>query len=128
MAFTHTNTIVWERGNDRVSKQFTRTADGETNRDVAVAGASTDLQIDVALDISALSMLCIVCDRDITLETNSGSAADDTIALKAGEPLLWWSNSPLALPLTVDVVSIFATLAAGTAATLSIRALHDSTP
>jgi hypothetical protein len=129
MPFTHTFTETWSNGGSPVSKATEVAAGQEINIDETVTGNSTDLQINVGIDVSALKSLFMLCDRDITIQTNDGSSPDDTISLKANKPLIWRaSEAYFANPLTVDVTEIFVTLAAGDDATLKIRALVDPTP
>jgi hypothetical protein len=85
-------------------------------------------EIALAVDVSEVEALYMKCDRALTIETNDGTSPDDTISLVAGEPLVWSAASGLTNPLTTDITSIFATLAAGDAATLEIEILQDATP
>lgn len=128
MAFTHQINVQWSRSNETFSLAVVKEAGGEINLEESIPAASTDLQLTLAIDVSAMKSLVLVCDRDLTLKTNSTSVPDDTIALKAGEPVVWWTNCPYANLLTVDVTVIFVTLAAGAAATLKVRGLQDVTP
>lgn len=93
---------------------------------------STDLALVIAMDVSALRGLYICSDVNLTIETNSGSAPDNTIALKAGVPLTWTNeggNAYFACPFTVDVTTIYATNADLTNdATLEIQLSYDPTP
>lgn len=96
----------------------------------SIDAESTDLELEVSFPVEGdqLVGLYIKSSRDMTLETNDGSTPDNTLSLKANVPLLWHTDSPHACPLTADVASIFATLAAGAASTLEIRALTNATP
>lgn len=93
-----------------------------------VANSETDYEIICAIDVSEIALLYIVSDQDVTLETNSGSEADDTLALKANEPAVWHTNSVHACPLGTDVTSVFITNASGAVANVKIRVLTDATP
>jgi len=94
-----------------------------------IAGEVTDSEVVLGIDFSALQFIALESDQDLTLETNSGSAPDDTISLKANNPLIWEADaSYFANPLTADVTSLFVTNAGSTAANLRILALVDPTP
>lgn len=129
MSFTHSITKSWTNGGAPISKVVETAAGQEVNIDESIAGGSTDLELMCGVDVSALKSLFILSDRDLMLQTNDGSSPDNTINLKANQPFHWnAADGYFSNPLTVDVASIFATLAAGDAATLKIRALIDPTP
>lgn len=91
----------------------------------AIAANQTDHEIVLAIDVSQVRAIHIQSDQDCTLETNSGSAADDTIALKANIPYQWCTNDYNSLLLTVDVTKIYITNT--TALTLDILVEYDGT-
>jgi hypothetical protein len=125
----HTHVIQWQRGADSLSGSNTFTADGELNLEVTVNATTNDVAVAATLTIANLKALFIVSDRDVTLETNSSSAADDTIALKAGRPLMWDSTAGyFDNPFSVDVTALYLSNAGNAAATVKIRALYDATP
>lgn len=97
--------------------------DGET-----VPDSQTDYEITVTLDVSAVKAFYLVSDQDVTLETNSGSAADNTLSLVAGVPYVWTTDSYDSFLLDTDVTSIFITNASGATATIDMLALLDATP
>lgn len=128
---THIVDINWQaNGSIPLSKRITKTADGEFNADIAVAGGSTNLHAVLGIDVSALVSLYLHCDRALLIETNDGTSPDDTINLLADTPYYWHSTSGLENPFasTTDVTDLYLTLAAGAAATLTIRGLQDITP
>ena len=92
----------------------------------AIPASQTDLEIIFALDVSAVLAFFIICDQDITIETNNGTTPDDTISLTANVPYWWRVGSAEAFALGTDVTSIFVTNT--TAATLKIQAIVDPTP
>lgn len=128
MAFSHVLTLGWSQGNLSISKQITKSSDAENNRDITVPQNSTNLAITFALDVSELKALYIVSTVNLTLETNSGSSPTDTLTLVAGEPVIWWTGCPVAIPFSADVTGLFATTGAVGEGLLSIRALYDATP
>lgn len=97
---------------------------------VSVANGETDKALSVGgIDISQLQAIWLDSDQDVLLETNSGSAPDDSISLAANVPYIWMVGSPADLLLTADVPStIYVTNASGATATVRIRYVLDSTP
>lgn len=97
---------------------------------VVVANGQTDKALSIGgLDVSQLKAIWIDSDQDVLLETNSSSAPDDTISLKANVPYIWMEGMPNALLLTDDVPStIYCTNASGAEARVRLRAVQDATP
>lgn len=93
-----------------------------------IADGQTNKQLSFTLDVSAVKSFFMVSDQDVTFETNDGSSPDDTIALKAGVPYDWNTDSYDAFLLGTDVTAIFITNASGETATLEIRAVQDPSP
>ncbi|QDT95553.1 hypothetical protein [Gimesia aquarii] len=120
--------LDWSAGVDSVSKRITITADGEANVEVEIPDASTDLEVVISIDFSALKLLFMVADQDLTIETNNGTTPDDTISLTADKPLVWFEQSGYSNPLTMDVTNMFVTNNSGSAAKLIIKTLQDATP
>jgi len=89
---------------------------------------STDLQLIVTLDVTAVKAIYILSDVAMLLEPNSGSAPDDPITLVAGVPYIWNTDSYDALFFGADWTSIYITTGAVGAGTLKIRAITDVTP
>ena len=78
--------------------------------DSAVAANQTDLNIEpFAVDVSDLKLFAVVSDQNVTIETNSSSAPTDSIAVVAGVPIIWDSQSGIDCPLTADVTTIYVT-------------------
>jgi len=121
-------TLSWARNGESIAQTVTIEADGEGNRNVTVNAATTDKRVDIAIDVSELKLLYIHSDQDITIETNSGSAADDTLTIKANKPFVWYADCGLTNPLGTDVTALFITNAGATAANVKIRTLEDTTP
>ena len=90
-----------------------------------IAIGETDYELFLAVDISSLKCFAITSDQDLTIETNSGSAADDTIALKANIPVVWQEGETAIL--TADIITnIFVTNASGVAANLQMVFCTDA--
>lgn len=96
--------------------------------DETVAGEATDSEIDYALDVSACKLFWIESDQPCTVETNSGSAADNSLTLAADEPYLWYDGCGATFVLDTDVTSLFVTVPGTTGANIKIRHLRDATP
>ncbi len=97
---------------------------------VSVANGQTDKPLSIGgIDISQLKAIWLDSDQDVLIESNSSSAPDDSIALKANVPYIWMEGSPAPLLLTADVPSVlYCTNASGQAATVRLRAVMDATP
>jgi hypothetical protein len=126
MAFTHRMAQTFQRG----GRNYTATVDKEAAHDIgleeSIPSSSTDLEIAVEINATTLVSIMILADQDLTIETNSSSAPDDTITVRANVPIWWEDGSSETAPITADVTSIFVT--STNAATLRIFALQDPTP
>ena len=129
MAFSHRITTSYTPG-EAASVVSTRTLTGDNQQawEVAVAAETNDVQVLANVDLTYLKAVHITSDQDVTLETNSSSAADDTIALKANNALVWAHDSYFANPFSVDISALYFSNAGATAATVKIWILTDSTP
>lgn len=98
--------------------------------DEAIANAASDVLIAMVLDVAEISMIFMLSDQDLTVETNNGGAPDDTFTLTANEPHLWHTNNILSAsnPWTTNVTALYMTNASGSTANFQLRALYDSTP
>lgn len=128
MAITHTLGIQYAAGNS-VNKSVQASSGQEISIDETIPDAQTDLAVAFAAVRAKIQMLIIVSDRALTLETNSGSAADDTFTLEAGKPIIWYSGIGIAITdlFSADITGLFVTNASGGNALLQIRALIDPT-
>lgn len=129
MAVTHRIVDTYSAGG-RSSGGNTREYSGsqETYFEESIANGGTDVVVAFTLDVSACKSFFIISDKDITLETNSGSAADDTIALLANRPYQWDTESYDSFLLGTDVTALYFTNSSGAAATVKCHALTDATP
>jgi hypothetical protein len=92
-----------------------------------VATGTTDHEINFDLDVSACKSFFLVSDQDVTFE-DVADGSSITIALKAGVPYVWHSDSYDSFLLDTDVTSVFITNASGATATISFEAIVDTTP
>jgi hypothetical protein len=127
MAYSHTITFAVEPGINGLShaKSYSASADRNFSETIAVG---TDTLVSNPIDVSAVKSYYIVSDRVVTIETNSGSAADDTIVLKAGVPYVWNTDSYDAFLLGTDVTGFYITNASGGSAVVEQRCVLDATP
>jgi len=126
---THTITHIYQVSGETLTADKTYSASNRT--DVVgetIAGNTTDRQISVAIDVSAVKSFFLLSDQAVTVETNSGSAPDDTITLKAGVPYVWNTDSYNSFLLTADVTALFVTNSGEQTATLQLRCIQDATP
>lgn len=113
-------------GQQTLSSTVSKTAEAQIRMDVPIGATQTDKVVEVAFPYDGLVSLLLSSDVAMTLETNSGSAPDDTINLAANQPLEWHDDMPYANPFTADVTALYVTNTA--VGTLKIRALYDPTP
>lgn len=125
---THNIDVTWSKSNETVTKRVSASADSESNLDIAVPAATTDKLVNLAIDVSELESLFLLSDKDVSIETNSGSAPDNTIALTANVPVVWYAGCGYSNPLTADTTKFYITNAGASEATVNIRVLQDSTP
>lgn len=72
---------------------------------------STVVQIDVPLSLATVLGMGMECDNDCTVETNThGIGAQDTLTMKAKQPLIWVTGDPDNLKfLSGNVTSFYVT-------------------
>ena len=123
-------TRVWQDDGDVLNsvETITETDEGVQKLSVAVDAETADVEASLAFAVAQLSGYYLLSDQDVTLETNSSSEADDTIALKANTAVEWTADGGHISLFTVDVTKIFLSNAGETAATVKIRVLTDATP
>ena len=118
-------------GGDVVSKLVSYTGTGRTTVEILAAelpDSTTDLEVNVNLDVSQIKALYMVSTQALTVETNSASVPDDTIVLVANTALVWWAGSYYTNLLATDVTAMFLTNASGSAAQFTLEVIHDATP
>jgi hypothetical protein len=125
----HLFNISWSNGAPPIFGNQTRSDNGEVNFDDTVAASQTDFSIPATFDKDRINSIFIIADFDCTLETNSGSSPANTIALKAGIPVIWFKEYPAATNpfAAADVTGFFFTTGANPTR-LRIRILWDITP
>jgi hypothetical protein len=131
MSYSGALTISYSGGGTTTSDTITKSSTGRISFEESVANLSTDYEIQCkGVDVSALVMVYIKSTQDVTFETNANDATGgNTLALKANEPYVWWTNAPFVNKLTEDIVTdVFVTNASGAAATVTFEAILDTTP
>lgn len=123
-------TITVTNVGDQVSENVTITTGGATQhiKDTIPTGTVTDREINCAIDTSQLKLILITCDKNVTLEANSGSAADFTLTISADKPFLWYSGCGITNPITADVTKFYATASGSGTGDLHILVDQDPTP
>lgn len=128
MPFSHVlaQTTVVESTSITASKTY----EGSLRVSIAetIAIAASNFLVACTLDVSAIKSIRIQSDQDLTFETNSGGSPVDTIALKAGVPYVWNTDSYDACLLGTDVTALYLTNASGVAAAFKLEAIVDATP
>lgn len=127
MAFTHQVQTTITDGALRISSTGTVAPTAQSSVDETIADATTDGQIVVAVEFTGLTSFFLYSDQDMTVKTNSSTVPTDTIALKAGKPIVWLTGMANT-PISADVTSLFVTNASGSSATLKMLAGWDASP
>jgi hypothetical protein len=113
VGITHTLTLSWARNGESIAQTVQVTDDDvtEENGDFVIGPDLTDQERAIEFAVADVLALYIHSDAAISLQTNDGAAPDDTIALLADKPLVWYEGCgwDLATVFTVDVTSIFFT-------------------
>lgn len=125
---SHTITTTHRNAAGTLTATKTLTNIVEINVDETIAASTTNHEIDVVIDVSAVVMLAIYCDRAVTIKTNSTGSPADTIALPAGDMITWYTGRLDSLILTTDVTKIYVTTPSGAVSNFSMRILLDLSP
>lgn len=134
MSFSHNVDLGWSKDNATSNQRVTLTADGETNRSVAVADGQTAQRIQASVTRDGLKSLFWKSDQTLTIEANSSDTPNKTFALEAGKPFVWFDGCGHTNPFTesdgdpFDLTDLYVANASGEAATLELYMLHDATP
>lgn len=104
-------------------------AEGGEIFDASFAANATNIEIATPnVDLTTASVMAVIADKDCTLKTNSTSAPDDTLVLKANKLLSWFVGDLDGDKfLTANVVKWFITTGP-TATKLKILIVSDPTP
>lgn len=111
-----------------INSSNTYSGDGRDGRSIAVADSTTDLLVDIAINVSEIQSIYMRSSTDLKVETNDATTPDETINLLAGKPYVWSTGSYFANLLATDITKLFLTNASGAAATFDLEVVIDSTP
>lgn len=127
---THRLSMTWSGSGASipVSPDIQQAEDSEINAEPTIPAVTNDVEVAAVFSVASLKMVFILSDKDVTLETNSSSAPDQTISLLANKPLFWYEGAYHANPFTDDVTKFFFSNAGATDANVRIRILRDGTP
>ena len=129
MAETHTVIMTYQRPGAEVkgSAQYSgENPNAIVNQDVP--DSSTDLELQIGLDVSQIKSIMLSSTVDMLVETNADDAAGgDSLSLKAGAPYVWTEDSLDTLLLTQDVSKIFLTTGSVGDGVFNLTAMLDPT-
>lgn len=132
MSKTHTITTSWSNGSTPLQGASVNTSDGEINRSLtgadAVPGSTTNQAITIAFLLAGLKSIYLLSDQDVAIKTNSSGSPQETINLKAGQPIIWAQGLGLAPLFAGNITAMYVTNAGSVAANVNICVLIDSTP
>lgn len=106
---------------------FTETGSARLLFNGSIAGSTTDQLWNIVATKSKINSIYIYSPVALLLETNSGSAPTDSLAIPAGKAVLWDVDWPVTNPITANITAgIFITNAGSTAAALVIAINLDA--
>ncbi len=114
MADVQFTTTFGAGGSNSPLGPFNVTSDGTLGLVLYREATGTNQPYTVAIDVSQITSLFMVCDTDCTVKVDDTGSPTPTLAFKAGIPLVWVLGMPNACPLSVDVTVLYLTPAAGT--------------
>jgi|SRR5579871_1163089 len=126
VTISHTATRTYKnQGGTARTLQETISGVSEANHAVTVAASTTNQATGWTYTQANLKSLSITSDQAITIKTNSTGSPQDTIAIAAGQVLIWTLATDLIArcPFSNDVTNVYITNAGGTAANVYIDAV-----
>lgn len=124
---TESLVLNWIGNSDKLENTVSITGEASWRLGPITVPGSSNVVIDVAVDVSALSLVYIWLDgtagHTITLTTNDDGTPDDTFTITVDKPLVWYTGCGLPNPFasTVDITSMKATKGTAVNATLYMR-------
>ncbi len=126
MSVTHTIQISYIGGSNNPPAMNLGFSAGMENNISEAVPAGTDTLIAYTLDVSQAKAIYIHCNVDALLETNSSSGGPVALSLKAGNAIVWNSQTGQTNPFSsTDVTALYLTNVAD--AILNIRCAVDPT-
>lgn len=128
MAITYNITESVTRNGSTFSKSQEITAgDTEWVGEYIVPNSTTDQQVVVGIDVSAVKACVINSTKALTIETN-GTTGDESLVLVADIPYVWYTNKYDSFKFSTDVTALYLTNASGSSATVNLFVQYDATP
>jgi hypothetical protein len=129
MAITHTFGVNWSQsGGTSLLGSVAVASDAENNLSFTVAASVTNQLEPLAVTIAKIKGLYIKSDADVTLKTNSSGSPQETITVKAGVPICWYSNNGFAIGgiFAGDLTATYWSNAGVTVANVEVRVLKSA--
>lgn len=123
MSITHNFSFGHTGGSAPLADAVAVQGELATEANIALAGAATNQQENIAFNHTNLRGVYIKSDQDVTLKTNSSGSPDNTITIKAGIPFVWVYQSGITNPFSAAVTTTYWTNAGSAAATIFMRTL-----
>lgn len=128
MAIKQKLSISWRSEGRSHDNDITQEGSSALSIEETVEDGETDYKVTADVDQSAMKMLYLESSEDVTLETNDTDSPDDTLDLKAGEPVMWHSDGFASNPFSEDITDLYFTNASGSDAEIVMEVLTDATP
>lgn len=131
MSYTHRVRFQWtSSAGEQIEDTVSRTADGADRRTLTLVDTTDGQPIAISWTNAQLKLLFILSDADVTLFSNvDGGAGNDTVHLKANEPVVYWAGVGQVNPFaTANVAILYGDNFSGGTATVEICVLVDATP
>lgn len=129
MAITNRFTMGWSDGGNSIAGAVTTAPGEEMVINETIPAVSTNLLVNLSVDVSTMLSVIFLADYAATIKTNSSGSPAATISLAAATPLLWLSTGgyPALSPFgATDVTALYVTSQSGGA--LQIAVGVDATP
>ena len=104
-----------------VNSKYTGTA--EVGFDGTVPATTDNVEVDIAWLHANVHSLLLYSSQALTIKTNNSTTPIQTIALAAGQAIVWGNDHPEANPVTADVTKLFLSNDTANIATVKIRVL-----
>lgn len=123
---THTLTLGWARNSETIAGTINSAVTGEANVDPVVPATTVNQAVVIAVTIADVADVFVMSDQDVTLLTNSTGSPAETINLKAGKPVLWYTNCGWTNPFSHNITAIYLSNAGAKSANVKIRFGYNS--
>ena len=132
MAFAEKLNLNWkDASGTALLREISLSGDGKIELSVDLLDTQADLEVDLVLDVSEITLLYMVANVVVTLETNNGAAPTDTIVFVKDTPIMFYTGGGYAIGdlFTADITTnIFLTTSGvGTGAKFELRSVYNAT-